>query len=854
MLINYFKEIKSVYGYKIILKLSIFISFIVIFLNTISFFQKLKELNCLWWLFALGIAYLIINLLNKKILKMFILKSVNALDIILNSLILSEIVILLYLFNISYIDKKLYILLFVTIIITLVRIISTNSKTTERTKTILDLQELRINKINIEKNSIALLEESEVSYDLIERDNVINQLYNTIINCYPSKTFTIGLDGKWGSGKTTIINNVLRLIKDNNIEDLFVIVKFDPWSYNDEVAMLRGLIEQIMINIDLNTGIENLNELVNAVIAIVFSNYKNPFKSILNSEIKNIQHKAKLENIINNYLHKHGKRMILIIDNLDRIDSEKIKFMLKIISTTLNFNNTINVLLYDDTIVQRELDRCFGTEDANIKYMEKIVQLKIDVPEIDSNKIEKLKNIISNNLMYDNKPIFSVELGNNIQFNNIRELKRFMNNILSFLISEPFLLTNNDVDDTNKFEFLNKSDFINLEYIKSTKPSLYYDIWANKSFYISDDRKYDENLYTFDYERLNRLAKEYFEKLFSTDENKKYKKTLSLLFPNIKKYLAGREIFNSQYNDEEQYKQGVIENKIYNTRYFDLYFTKSSNDFIRTNRDVVELIHVINNKNESKILKKLETFRLKYTFDELKLFMEVLAMNSQKIEKSKYYIVANSLYKFIDKLPSITYFFELDARQRTLTIIANLLNNMLIDDMISFCKMIENDYAKINDMYQILYWMRNGKNKNDDNINKLNDTYKTCCKNIINNNIDLYSDENYSYNNIWGLYHYDKDKVISYIKNIICDKNIFRLLNDLISRSIGTGGYGYSIDKGNIDALVPHIDLDSLINKHGDNLSTDEEFIKKVYDHYKLGKNTLDKGINTPEPKIINKI
>lgn len=150
--------------------------------------------------------------------------------------------------------------------------------------------------------------------------------------------------------------------------------------------------------------------------------------------------------------------------------------------------------------------------------------------------------------------------------------------------------------------------------------------------------------------------------------------------------------------------------------------------------------------------------------------------------------------------------------------------------------------------------MRNGKNKNDDNINILNDTYKTCCKNIINNNIDLYSDENYSYNNIWGLYHYDKDKVISYIKNIICDKNIFRLLNDLISRSIGTGGYGYSIDKGNIDALVPHIDLDSLINKHGDNLSTDEEFIKKVYDHYKLGKNTIDKGINTTEPKIINKI
>ena len=854
MLINYFKEIKSVYGYKIILKLSIFISFIVIFLNTINFFQKLKELNCLWWLFALGIAYLIINLLNKKILKMFILKSVNALDIILNSLILSEIVILLYLFNTSYIDKKLYILLFVTIIITLVRIISTNKKTTERTKTILDLQELCINKINIEKNNIALLEEKDVDYDLLDRQSIINQLYNTILRCYPAKTFTIGLDGKWGSGKTTIINNVLKLIKKNKIDNYFVVVKFDPWEYNDEKAMLKSLIEQILINTDLNEEIENLDLLVNSIIDVIFSNSKKYIVPIINSEIKNVRSKIKFENIINNYLIKHDKRMILIIDNLDRIDSDKIKFMLKIISTILNLKNTISILLYDDLIIQKELDKCFGTEDSNIKYMEKIVQLKIDIPQIDVNRIEDLKNTISNNLMYDNSPIIQKEiLGDNIAFNDIRELKRFINNILSTLITDSSSLSN-DKDNINQVEFLNNADLINLEFIKSKNPTLYYDIWKNKTFYISDDRKYDENLYTFDYERLNRLAKEYFEKLFSTDENKKYEKTLSLLFPNITKYLAGRDIFNSQYNDEEQYKKGVIENKIYNTRYFDLYFTKSSNDFIRINRDVVELIHVFNNKNESKILKRLETFRLKYTFDELKVFMEVLAMNSQKIEKSRYYIVANSLYKFIDKLPSITYFFELDARQRTLTIIANLLNNMLINDMISFCKMIENDYAKINDMYQILYWMRNGKNKNDDNINKLNDTYKTCCKNIINNNIDLYSDENYSYNNIWGLYHYDKDKVISYIKNIICDKNIFRLLNDLISRSIGTGGYGYSIDKGNIDALVPHIDLGSLINKHGDNLSTDEEFIKKVYGHYKLGQNTLDKGINTTEPKIINKI
>ena len=855
-MISYFKEIKKVYGYKLIFKLSTLLAFIVIFLDKINLFTKLIRLNYLW-LLVLGVIFLLIELLNKKTLKMLILKSVNILDVILVSMFILEGVLLLYLFTTfenNYKFTFVYVLMILTIFCIIMRMLITNNKFQKNKPTVIDMQELYLNKINIEKNSIALLEEAEVSYDLLDRQSVINQLYNTIINCYPSRSFTIGLNGLWGSGKTTIINNALKLIKDNNIEDLFVIVRFDPWKYNDERAMLKGMVEQIMINIDLNPEIEDLDQLVNSIIDVVFSDSKNSFKSILNSGIKNIQSKIKVENIINNYLLKHGKRMILIIDNLDRIDSDKIKFMLKIISTTLNLKNTINLLLYDDSIIQKELDKCFGTEGLNVKYMDKIVQLKIDVPEIDSNKIEDLKNTISNHLMYDNEPIMPKDSLSNITFNDIRELKRFINNILSSLTGNYFLLTYNHVDNSNVLDFLNENDLINLEFIKSKNPNLYYDIWENKNFYISDDRKYDTDLFTLDYNRLNKSAKEHFEQLFSSDKNKRFLNILTLLFPNVKKYREGQDIFNSHYNDKEQYKKGVIENKIYNIRYFDLYFTKNSNDFIRINTDVASLIKVIgNSKNESKIFKELEMLRLKYTPDELKVFMEVLEMNVEKIEKNKYSFVINSLYKLLDNLPSIPYLFEIDARQRTIIIIANLLNKVSSDDMIIFCNMFANG-NKINEMHQILYWMQHDQNSNDKNINKLEETYKYCCQNIINNNINLYSDDNYSYRNIWGLYYHDKDKTVCYIENIICDKYVFRLLNDIVSRSIGTNGYGYSIRKENIEALAPNIDIDELIKKHGTELSTDEKFIKEIYEHYKSEKDDFNDTIYTTEPKFINKI
>lgn len=855
-MISYFKEIKKVYGYKLIIKLSILLAFIVIFLDKINLFTKLMELNYLW-LLVLGVIFFLIEPLNKKTLKMLTLKSTSILDVILVSMFISEGVLLLYLFTTfenNYKFTFVYVLMILTIFFIIMRMFITNNKFQTNKPTVIDLQEIYLNKINIKKNNIVLLEEAEVSYDLLDRQSVINQLYNTIINCYPSRSFTIGLNGLWGSGKTTIINNALKLIKDNNIEDLFVIVRFDPWKYNDERAMLKGMVEQIMINIDLNPEIEDLDQLVNSIIDVVFSDSKNSFKSILNSGIKNIQSKIKVENIINNYLLKHGKRMILIIDNLDRIDSDKIKFMLKIISTTLNLKNTINLLLYDDSIIQKELDKCFGTEGLNVKYMDKIVQLKIDVPEIDSNKIEDLKNTISNHLMYDNEPIMPKDSLSNITFNDIRELKRFINNILSSLTGNYFLLTYNHVDNSNVLDFLNENDLINLEFIKSKNPNLYYDIWENKNFYISDDRKYDTDLFTLDYNRLNKSAKEHFEQLFSSDKNKRFLNILTLLFPNVKKYREGQDIFNSHYNDKEQYKKGVIENKIYNIRYFDLYFTKNSNDFIRINTDVASLIKVIgNSKNESKIFKELEMLRLKYTPDELKVFMEVLEMNVEKIEKNKYSFVINSLYKLLDNLPSIPYLFEIDARQRTIIIIANLLNKVSSDDMIIFCNMFANG-NKINEMHQILYWMQHDQNSNDKNINKLEETYKYCCQNIINNNINLYSDDNYSYRNIWGLYYHDKDKTVCYIENIICDKYVFRLLNDIVSRSIGTNGYGYSIRKENIEALAPNIDIDELIKKRGTDLSTDEKFIKEIYEHYKFKKDDFNDAIYTTEPKFINKI
>jgi len=89
---------------------------------------------------------------------------------------------------------------------------------------------------------------------------IADNLRKIILNC-PSP-FTIGLFGKWGSGKTTILNVLRKKLKDN--EDYIAVVNFDVWKYSDDSlrrTFLKELIKQLRESSHLAKKFE-LNERV----------------------------------------------------------------------------------------------------------------------------------------------------------------------------------------------------------------------------------------------------------------------------------------------------------------------------------------------------------------------------------------------------------------------------------------------------------------------------------------------------------------------------------------------------------------------------------------------------------------
>lgn len=822
---KYLNDLKSIYKFKNLLIIGMIVSFFIILIDILNIPSNLY-LKGYIALIILLILIIIIKWFDVNNIKMLFYKHINIIDKYLATVLFASVFVSLYefIFDIKKYKIILLLALFIFIIISyVIRIIKIDHKSKDEKTNVVDLEFIVNNKIELNDKKLLLLEEKEVDYDLLNRKSIINQLYNTIINCEPATNFTIGLNGKWGSGKTTIIKNVLRIMNDNDLLDNYVIVNFNPWKYDDEKVILKAFLNEILNNIQFSIDESTKETLIQDVINVVFDSKIASLGNLLNKEFKKLNTEPEISSVVNNYLLNNDKKMLIIIDNLDRIDSEKAFFLIKCIDSIIKFKKTINILLYDEDIIDEILDQKFNNGK---KYMNKLVQLKIDVPEVDIYTLNNIKEKIANNLLVNNHPFIDFINNEQYEFDNIRELKRYVNSIISSNVYNGSIL---DSDDDS-----------NLKYIKSVCPKLYYEIWENKTYFITYDRRYDYDIYTLDYEKLNKDTKNFYNELFKNKEYKKYVSILSKMFPSIENYSKNNKPF-SEHIDEANYNESVIRCKICNARYFDLYFTREENDFIRLNKDVESLVNSINNKGEfEQVFVDLVN---KYNSDELKVFVEILNINLFKISDNKALETILCLYRSENLFKDRILFFELDSYQRFCIVIADLLSKLTDQEFEKFKKAVHKDYKNLHLIYKIKYWVDNNKKKSIKYNFNFDELFNEMCNKILDDNIDIYSKEYYSKGNIWAIYHFDKDKVKEYVTKNINSSNIYKFLADVISTSVGSNQYGYRITKENIEALSENVDIDNLLKKNTDKSDAKHELINEVYNLYKTGKNDFDSEV-----------
>ena len=166
-------------------------------------------------------------------------------------------------------------LLFLAIVYTYrIRILEKSSDKYKETREIqnntVTLQELYQGQMDKQSDTMILLDEDVVDYDLLHRKELIESISTTIKNCYPNKKFVLSLSGNWGSGKTTILNLVKKQLQDCQ-ENIIIIDDFDPWNFEDEAALLGAILDTIFQKMNLNYSISKQRAWKKDLIALIFN-------------------------------------------------------------------------------------------------------------------------------------------------------------------------------------------------------------------------------------------------------------------------------------------------------------------------------------------------------------------------------------------------------------------------------------------------------------------------------------------------------------------------------------------------------------------------------------------------------
>lgn len=835
---SYWENFKKLYKFTGIMKYVTIIILALMMIDKSNIITTLIKSNYTKFILILVSVLIILRLIEMNLLSCLKIKIVNDIDAILVFTILTCLAFIPISFFINGITYRIWgtiIVGCICIFILLYRInlLKKTYENTDNKSNTYDLKDLYDGSI-INDDNIILINEEDVSYDLLERDKTINHVYETIINCNPRKKFVISLEGPWGSGKTTILNIIKSKITQNN-EDIIIIDEFDPWSYNDQASMFRGMFDILLKECGIKYSIAKSKSFTDNLYQALFSG-KNE-KKIKVFEIYNNDSTGdikKVKEMINNYLKTSNKKIVFIIDNIDRIEKDKVPLLFKLVGNVFDFENVIYILSFDDKRILNIMknDLCIDYD-----YLKKIIQLQVKVPSIDSDvKINVIEKCIKNLLILYGEKEEDLSQYNELIYNianiidDIRDLKRFINSVMSFYYR------------SNKY--LNPIDTITIELIRIYNDDLYYSILKNREYFISYDKIFSREIYstTFNKKTFNEKGKLYFEELFSSEKNKKYINLLSEIFPYVKKFKIGCDLEydgNTIYSDDKEYKQVIKNRRVCSLKFFDLYFNKNDNDFNNISNIVDEFVQVVNSSNANiEISKRLDLIIKQVPSKYHKILFETLEFYISDIKINNLSYLSLDLFKKIYDIDDSSQFLSLSARKRATVIISEILLKLDDREFDKYIDSLRTEYSKIEIIDSIAYWIKNNRDSQntvkDDREQQWNKFATEVGKNIYDNNINLYDEDFYYYNNIWGLYRILKDDdrdIKKYINNILTSQNIIRFLFDVTNISIGSNGYTYKINSESL-ACLSDIDTVNMLISERDSNTKDEEFVLKIYNHF----------------------
>lgn len=740
--------------------------------------------------------------------------------------------------------------------------------------------------------------------DRLGRSSFSSNLAKSIIEWKGNDSLVIALYGKWGSGKSSVINLAKAELSKSKSKNKPTVIEFNPWLFSGEdkinehffneiakeleiqknsekdielatrlrsysrlfgllpdEAAINKIIERVLIILGflgvsagqilqwlkLDIGVGKIILFVIGTILLAASLFSKVVDGIAdyfeNRGVANQKTVLSFKREIKESLFKRNKKILIIIDDIDRLTPEEVRLLFKLIKINTDFPNVIYLLSFDRDVVQKALEQQPGINGQD--YIEKIVQVNFDIPLAKQEKtakilFEELDRVLAG-LPKSSEMLFDQTYWGNIYhsgfknlFRNIRDVKRFASS-LEFSFALMFKQESMEVNPT---------DFIAIEAIRVFAPSFYEFMRINKELFISTDRDRGTR-------QENTRQKEIEAGIDNLPEPLKenVKELLTRLFPQVD------GVFQYGYSSHgpDWFPTWNRNLRVCSPRFFDAYFTliPGGDEEKLSQFEVDSILNMVNDQEEFEniIRSFIENGKIRKALERLEDYTD----DASKIPDTAKKNIVQTLFNISDELPTESGgMFDFGSDLQCARIIYQLLkrdidkeNNFSI-----FEDTIKNSKGLYGPIYNVSLESRREEKEEEDSMlvstDKLPELYKTCLEKIEEQKAANTLKDNHNFLGIlykWKDWSENDDSWKNYVEEVTRDdQGLMEFLGHFIAESHRhtLGDYVGSKKKSiNYKGLNEFIDMEQIKSRletvrssHDEVYSENKEIVDMFLDNF----------------------
>jgi hypothetical protein len=264
---------------------------------------------------------------------------------------------------------------------------------------------------------------ADVGMDRLERKGIALRLARTLAERTGDHGYVVGLYGRWGEGKSTVLNFVRHGLASYPAEQVTV-VEFNPWFDSDETHLYAEFLHTVAaaVGADLERTYEKairrasrargfadsvgLPNSVNSIVKV--SALLGAVGGLGRPTLRDFH--DRLREVLA-HVGAAARRVVVLMDDIDRLDDAQISAVFRMVKLAADFPNLCFVLAFDQDVVAEALGARYGARGAGggREFLEKIINAPLQLPRADPSVVaqvlrEMLDQVLANHGVLLNEP------------------------------------------------------------------------------------------------------------------------------------------------------------------------------------------------------------------------------------------------------------------------------------------------------------------------------------------------------------------------------------------------------------------------------------------------------------------